>query len=155
MNTKDFETGNDDSAAGVYPILPDRLTYIHQKGPDHPTPFAKGTYINDNTSGALDLKDKVPETNNEISESDYFQPPTGWKFSRLLEEDDGEAEESESISNENQQENDSTLQPNPSGLREFSNDDELEFIPREEFGGVKEGFVFRLGSKGLGYYSDK
>ena len=30
----------------------------------------------------------------------------------------------------------------------------LKFIAREEFGGYKEGFVFRLGAQGLGYYED-
>lgn len=38
--------------------------------------------------------------------------------------------------------------------RVFSDDSHLKFIPREEFGGRRIGFVFRLGSQGLGYYED-
>ena len=34
-------------------------------------------------------------------------------------------------------------------------DSMLEFNPREEFAGMRQGFVFRLGSKGVGYYEDK
>ena len=38
-------------------------------------------------------------------------------------------------------------------IRTFGEDDESRmFEAREEFGGRREGFIFRLGSKGLGYY---
>ena len=38
-------------------------------------------------------------------------------------------------------------------VRTFDEDDESrEFEAREEFAGRREGFIFRLGSKGLGYY---
>lgn len=30
----------------------------------------------------------------------------------------------------------------------------LEYVPREEWGGHREGFVFRLGAQGQGYYKD-
>lgn len=39
--------------------------------------------------------------------------------------------------------------------RDFGDDSDLEYIPREEFSGRKEGFVFRLGSRGIGYYTDR
>ena len=40
------------------------------------------------------------------------------------------------------------------GKRQFSDDSDIDFKPYENFSGAKEGFVFRLGSKGLGYYKD-
>ena len=40
------------------------------------------------------------------------------------------------------------------GKRTFNDDSSLKFEAREEFGGARAGFVFRLGSKGLGYYED-
>ena len=44
-----------------------------------------------------------------------------------------------------------TIGINPA--RTFDDDDEMrEFEAREEFAGRREGFIFRLGSKGLGYY---
>ena len=44
-----------------------------------------------------------------------------------------------------------TIDINPA--RTFDDDDEMrEFEAREEFAGRREGFIFRLGSKGLGYY---
>jgi len=39
--------------------------------------------------------------------------------------------------------------------RVFADDSALAFEAREEFSGRREGFVFRLGSKGLGYYEDR
>lgn len=39
--------------------------------------------------------------------------------------------------------------------RVFFDDSSLDFIPRETFYGARDGFVFRLGSKGLGYYADR
>jgi hypothetical protein len=38
--------------------------------------------------------------------------------------------------------------------RHFSDDSSIAFMPYEEFSGEKVGYVFRLGSKGLGYYED-
>lgn len=39
--------------------------------------------------------------------------------------------------------------------RAFSEADfALEYVPREEWGGRREGFVFRLGAQGMGYYRD-
>ena len=41
------------------------------------------------------------------------------------------------------------------GKRVFSEGDlQLDFLQYEEFSGAKEGYVFRMGAKGLGYYSD-
>ena len=46
--------------------------------------------------------------------------------------------------------------PDDYGKRHFKDDSALEegFEAREEFAGRREGFVFRLGSLGLGYYPD-
>lgn len=39
--------------------------------------------------------------------------------------------------------------------RQFNeNDFHLKFQPREEFGGQRIGYVFRMGAQGLGYYED-
>lgn len=40
------------------------------------------------------------------------------------------------------------------GKRRFDDDSALAFEAREEFGGHRPGYVFKLGSKGLGYYED-
>ncbi len=114
------------------PILPDRLTQVYHKGPDHPTPFAKGTEFNDTTTGGF-----VNATTSQL----FYQPPPGWIFEKK-DSDDENTSFSQSL-------------PVMNNKRSISNDDDLEFIPREEFGGRKDGFVFRLGSKGLGYYKDK
>ena len=44
--------------------------------------------------------------------------------------------------------------PVPAG-RVFNDDSCIAFDPREEFAGRRPGFVFRLGSQGLGYYEDR
>lgn len=125
------------------PILPDRLTQVYHKGPDHPTPFAKGTELNDNTTGGIVIASTTVTPNPaQIDESQlFYQPPPGWIFEKKDMDDD----------------NTSIFQSLPvsNNKRALSNDDALDYIPREEFGGKKDGFVFRLGSKGLGYYKDK
>jgi hypothetical protein len=147
MNTKDFETGFEDVDAMKGPILPDRLTQQYEKAVDHPTFFAKGTDINDSTVGGKCVKE-VPGDNgvdaasqiDEITDDDYLQPPEGFKAERIA--------------------NTKTAVPVGRAFegklgRVLGDDSEFDFIPREEFGGLKSGFVFRLGSKGIGYYEDK
>lgn len=137
MNTKDFETGYEHEDH-IGPVLPDRLTNIHPKGSDHPTPFAKGTYDHDNTQGAIpaDIL-HLPEVDPELHH-------------KQLEKVEEEADAVDSVPVEISEE--VILQ---AIKRDFGDDSDLDYIPREEFAGRREGYVFRLGSKGIGYYTDR
>ena len=154
INTKDFETGVDYNDAAAGPVLPDRLTQHYEKKPDHPTFFAKGTNVNDTTIGGSCLKEfqvddshilnhqssGVPENVQPILEAEeYCTPPEGFVAERIANPKAG-------------------ILPvvNQTSLgRNLGNDDDFDFIPREEFYGPRHGYVFRLGSKGVGYYEDK
>ena len=147
MNTKDYETGYEESGSAQGPVLPDRLTQHYKKEVDHPTPFAKGTNVDDSTVGGFynsgNITEDMEQMDNEGSR-EYCAPPTGWTFEKKRDES----------SNETEVPNDIIDNENVILKRQFSDDNDLDFIPREEFGGMKTGYVFRLGSKGLGYYSD-
>lgn len=137
-------------------ILPDRVTSHHVKGPDHPTLFAKGTTEHDNTTGGVFFKGTASATtaavvgstntgaNDEEEDEPYFEkPPAGWvaaKNGTELDAEDLPELESPSV-------------VMPVG-RSFNDDSALKFDPREEWGGARVGWVFRLGSQGLGYYED-
>ena len=132
INTKDFETGVDYDEV----ILPDRLTHKSTKGADHPTFFAKG--MDDSTPGGACLTDSIvleTSSSNKVAE--------GWTATP---QDDDTIRNEVTIMNEEVY----------TTKRVFSLDDKLlKHIPREEFGGRKEGYIFRLGLLGLGYYEDK
>ncbi len=142
INTADFETGVDHSVE----ILADRVTTVHVKGPDHPTLFAKGTVLHDDTQGGVFFR--AAESESDVAEPSgddvpYFnQPPAGWSVEKessvSADGDSSGAESSRSTTN----------------VRVFSDDSALHFVPYEEFSGARAGSVFRLGSKGLGYYQD-
>jgi len=132
INTKDFETGVDYDEV----ILPDRLTHKSTKGADHPTFFAKG--MDDSTPGGACLTDSIvleTSSSNKVAQ--------GWTATP---QDDDTTRNEVTIMNEEVY----------TSKRVFSVDDKLlKHIPREEFGGRKEGYIFRLGLLGLGYYEDK
>lgn len=140
INTADFETGVDHSVE----ILADRVTTVHVKGPDHPTLFAKGTVLHDDTQGGVFFRGAESEKEPvEASGNDapYFnQPPAGWSVDKEASVSAAETESSEAAGF--------------SAARVFSDDSALQFLQYEEFSGARAGFVFRLGSKGLGYYQD-
>lgn len=131
INTKDFETGVDYDEV----ILSDRLTHKTTKGADHPTFFAKG--MDDETPGGACLNDNVViETMNSTKIAE------GWTAAP---QDEIRKEEVTIMSEEIY-----------IATRVFSSDDKLlKYIQREEFGGRKEGYVFRMGLLGLGYYEDR
>lgn len=133
INTRDFETGVDYDEI----ILPDRLTHKSTKGADHPTFFAKG--MDDATPGGACLTDTTTiETSSRIAE--------GWTAAPQNDDDDDTTI------------NDATITTDDAytSKRVFSQGDkQLKHIPREEFGGRKEGYVFRMGLLGIGYYEDK
>jgi ZPR1 zinc-finger domain len=127
INTRDYETGVDE----LYnePILSDRVTQKWVKGPDHPTFFAKG--IDDNTPGGAVL------TCSSIT-VDVQSHSTAVEIGNLT---------TDNSSNE-------PVIPD-FNKRTFSESDlTLDFIAYEEFSGAKDGYVFRMGAKGLGYYKD-
>eukprot|EP01040_Poterioochromonas_malhamensis_P010219 gene10221-11116_t len=170
INTKDFETGYDEELKDHGPILPDRVTIPYHKAVDHPTFFAKGTDINDNTvGGAVVAPVKSTSVPEVPAESEYFQPPAGWKFEKNMNElpdystrhhqhDKKESEDNnnDSKNNNNIDEEDRQTPRAPEKYgRDLGDDSHLDFIPREEFGGAKKGYIFRLGSLGMGYYEDR
>jgi hypothetical protein len=120
------------------------------KGSDHPTFFAKGTDINDNTTGgkfvgsasSSSTTDKRAEEEKDhlpvpiVEKEEYFEAPAGWKFEKVTEQDP-------------------LIAYHPVVGRKIGDDSDLDFIPREEFYARREGYCFRLGSKGVGYYEDK
>ena len=109
----DMDTGEADKAydGGKASELPDRLTHVYPKLPDHPFRFAQGG-IGDSTPGGITFGNSDSNATSEV------EPEV------------------------------------PVGKRQFSDDSEIEFLPYENFSGKKSGCVFRLGSKGLGYYKD-
>ena len=142
MNTKDFETGFEQGDDEI--LLPDRLTHLTAKTVDHPTPFATGTA--DSTPGGVfygEISATVADSVvAQADDGEFQQPPEGYSAARSA---------SESID---------THKPLPLpadyGKRHFDDDSALadRFDAREEFAGRREGFVFKLGSLGLGYYPD-
>lgn len=170
INTKDFETGYEEEELKDHgPILPDRVTIPYHRAVDHPTFFAKGTDINDNTvGGAVVAPVKITSMPEVPAESEYFQPPAGWKFEKNMNElpdystrhHQHEKKESENNINDNKNNNiDEEDRQTPRAPvkygRDLGDDSHLDFIPREEFGGAKKGYIFRLGSLGMGYYEDR
>jgi zinc finger protein len=202
MNTRDFETlGDMESNREAYynpeSILPDRLTHIMPKGPDHPRAFAQGvrdstpggvvfTRIHEDLNGGggksgsqgfLDGKQKQEE--EDQGEPEYCTPPAGYSAARIgigglggIEDYpealkmDISALKSSGLTAINAQVSQQAVGEvdgswdgqvgDDYGKRHFDDDSALadRFEAREEFAGRREGFVYRLGSLGLGYYPD-
>jgi len=157
-------------------VLSDRLTHVHVKGPDHPTPFAMGTSEHDNTVGGKFLSKnttsgavaEVPKA-MEVEEETFMDAPSGWNAHKInvdLHLTDALNAYDKSGSGNFYNIPAAAIQPelltsSGSGQtplnakRVFNESDlELEFIAREEWGGPRKGFAFRLGAQGLGYYRD-
>jgi hypothetical protein len=161
MNTKDYETGVPEELEQG-PILPDRLTHQVPKGADHPTPFAKGTIENDDTpsgfttatqGAAVAFGYSQVNSQNNGKDEEYYQPPAGWSVEKVH----GSNSQTEVISTASTS---TTTMATTTGIsnnnkRQIEDDSDLDYIPYEEFSGRKEGYVFRLGSKGIGYYTDR
>lgn len=158
------------SAAPV--VLSDRLTKVHVKGADHPTPFAMGTSDHDNTAGGMFLSGTtaVPEPASkatmevEPEEETFMDAPSGWKADKINVDlhltdalntyDKSDSNNFYNIPIQPELVTASTSQP-LNAKRVFNESDlGLEFIAREEWGGPRKGFAFRLGAQGLGYYRD-
>lgn len=150
MNTRDFETGADYDTV----ILPDRLTHVTAKGQDHPTPFATGTvdstpggrFFGGDSGGSGSLPQAMPGAQEDEGEGSYFlTPPEGYSVAKAASSaiDAGEAP--------------TWSLPPDYGTRRFADDSRFadRFDPREEFACRRPGFVYRLGSLGLGYYPDE
>jgi hypothetical protein len=105
---------------------PDRLTHVTVKGIDHPTFYAKG--VEDATTGG----GVFVTTTSAVSDVTVDRKP--FASAHVPEEDEVDSDY---------------------GKRKFNDDSDLKFEAREEWGGARDGFVFRLGSLGLGYYQDR
>lgn len=120
--------------------LPDRLTQVYIKQPDHPTFFAKGMDDHDTTANGVFFGEHG--THHDENENGQFcAPPAGWSAERHEDQEFEEAEVPRNVPD--------------MAKRYFTDDSNLEFIPRENFYTAREGFVYRLGSQGLGYYKDR
>ena len=153
------------------------------QGPDHPLPFAKGT--EDASGGVLFTSTIKATTNahsqpiaaardaevegGETADGEWLcKPPAGWSAAKtsaasisdislaaLPRHHDvlGEGEDHVAAAAPSHE-----LPFEGYGNRAllFSKEDfQLKYIPREEWGGRREGFVFRLGAQGIGYYEDR
>jgi hypothetical protein len=178
MDTKNFEIGvhYDDV------ILSDRITQKTRRITDHPTFFAKGT--EDSTPGGAFIRNDGQESLKNITKEKYLdnitndetreeniEPwysnetlPLGWVALKPGQHQDSSSilgiipEEDESEIEIKSKENmKSTVQQESlTHKRVFSEEDKnLKFEAREEFSGRREGYVYRLGFLGLGYYEDK
>jgi hypothetical protein len=134
-------------------ILPDRLTHVYQRKPDHPTVFAKGCA--DATEGGF----VAPSTQSAAMQTNASEEQlcTTWKadthesssIPRPMASSDAGGGDAETEGGGEDDEYSAVVRK-----RQFSDDSYIDFLPYEEFSGEKKGFVFRLGSKGLGYYKD-
>ena len=151
--------------------MPDRLTHVLPKGPDHPLAFAQGTHTGDATSsqhhpgkivGSVSKRgaNKGEDEDDEVA-PEYMTPPDGYSAGRVAK--GGMEDESRMLVGSNEvnddDEKDNWVNPRTYGHRQLGDDSHLEdeeggFEGREEFAGFREGCVFRLGSLGVGYYKD-
>ena len=91
---------------------------------------------------------------DDSEDAHFYKPPPGWSVERI----DSSSSSSGSISGINHGDGEVAVDGNGfpfSPHREFNDDSGLDFDPREEFAGRRPGHVFRLGSKGVGYYEDR
>jgi hypothetical protein len=146
-------------------------------GSDHPTPFAQG--CPDSTPGAMYFpvnKKPLPASLQNIATRGHIggvetapdeygaypdpQLPPGWKSVGPLW---GPIEMADELGcppvddEEEETPEEGVTEPSPEmpTRRQFNeNDLTLKFQPREEFGGQRMGYIFRMGAQGLGYYED-
>ena len=175
INTRDFESGVNIHEYYETEILPDLITHVVPKGPDHPTLFAKG--VEDSCPcGKVYSHLTAPEEHHEATATststdnyqptadDYYSPPAGWSFQHTNDTSQVLVDKLEKVAHANEPlssgQDDSENAPvgvdETYGQRKFDpeRDGKLKFLPYENFSGRKAGYVFRLGSNGLGYYED-
>ena len=159
INTKDFETGVDHNM----PIFADRLTHVVVKGPDHPTPFAKGCADDTTPSGVfyggevLD-EDGTVGCSNSSDETQCCElqlPGDDDEYKPVFKAEKQVDMRTMLLNNVSKTNDVDATFSTFSAKRHFDDDSEFKFDPREEFSGPRDGYVFRLGSQGLGYYEDK
>lgn len=147
MNTKDFETGVNYDEKEIH--LPDRLTHVSKKQVDHPYPFAQG--VADGTQHGMyfpSTADSEKATRSEESSASNKWKSVGPAWGPL----DMVKELGCPPAEQDEPTEDAEVVPR----RKFhQRDKQLKFKAREEFAGHREGFVFRLGAQGMGYYEDK
>jgi hypothetical protein len=143
---------SEEAVAG--PVLPDRLKHQHVKGPDHPTPFAKGTTDHDDTAGGMYFggaaavsseAEGAVEGGVEGASAEFAAGPQGWTAARINvdlhvpPELDQYASSHTAGLDSNFYDSAAPLRPLEGGTfatkRVFSETDfQLEFIAKEEFG---------------------
>lgn len=174
MNTADYEVieQSDETAGhGLQGPEPQRAHYDdHQskvqqlqemyarKKSDHPTPFAKGTAEHDTTESGIVFSSAGNHTTAEVgaeAEEEYCTPPPG-----IVAVEKITSHVIQHFADENEEVSAAVEEVVVSaeigtGKRYLTDDSALKFLPYETFSGRKLGYVFRLGSQGLGYYEDK
>ena len=162
INTRDYETGVED-----VPIFADRLTHVLPKGADHPNFYAKGMddstpggeFITTTTTTSTITSTMIDENNaTNTMDTDTVTIPHGWTAAVKQDDEIGIVQfprhNESTVDTNSEQFIDALPYPNY-GKRSFSPGDfDLKFDPREEFSGKRDGFVYRMGAQGLGYYED-
>lgn len=146
MNTADYEVipeGAQHPSSEV--VYADRVTRVVKKGADHPSFFAKGCEINDNTTGGAFMSSKEDAAGGV--ETGVI--PAGWTFSKMNEHGEFIQDEEKGDEEENSKEEESK---EDSRVKTEGN---YHFIPSATFAGKKEGYIFQAGEQGTGYYQDK
>ena len=164
-------------------ILADRITHVTTKGPDHPRAFAQGVqdkteggvvFNHNKTIQTAYLESQLQKQQHgqagveEEEEGEYLQAPAGYSASKVAKggiEDYPASLRIRDSATESPSSFTATIAAaaaareeelaNPP-KRNLGDDSALisQFDAREEFAGGRKGFVFRLGSLGLGYYPD-
>jgi hypothetical protein len=167
MNTRDFETGVDYDDDAVH--LSDRLTHVCVKGDDHPVPFAQG--VSDGTQQGMFFASTTSAEQATAAAAASSGGDSGGGGASSGWTSHGPAWGPEEMAAEMGCPDTSKLGEEGAGAgagtgagagvvmplrRTFHpRDKELQFDAREEFSGRREGCVFRLGGRGLGYYEDR
>lgn len=151
MNTRDFETGVDYDDDSVR--LPDRLTHVHVKGADHPVPFAQG--VADGTQGGMYFTSTTRAEEGSGVGNESVKGENAWTSHGPAWGPGEMAAEMGCPDNATSAEGHSGGVILSSRRKFHPRDVGLKFDPHEEFSGRREGFVFRLGGQGVGYYEDK
>ncbi len=158
---------------------PDRVAEFgsRKKVVDHPTAFAMGTDVNDNTAGGIKPSTLSTTTTSSSSTAaastsssgsggegeGFYSGPKGWVFARPNERGIPELPHNASNGNdddddeEEEKEKEEKEEKVYKHVREFDPEDltDPNFDPAEEFRGGRKGRVFRLGGRGVGYYTDR
>lgn len=146
INTRDFETGVEYDDDVVQ--LSDHRTTVHVKGEDHPSPFAQGVpdgthqgmYFPSTSTAEQAAASSNASNSRPSDQHSWVSHGPAWGPEEMAAEMGCPVRVSGGI---------------PPRRKFHARDKELQFTAHEEFSGRREGYVFRLGAMGVGYYEDR